>query len=399
MKKLLILGAMEMHLPLIKRAKELGIYTITCDYIPENIGHKYADEAYFESTTDFEAVLNLATKLNIDGIMTYNSDPAAPTVAYVAEKLGLPGNSFDSVQIMSEKNLFRSFLQERKLNCPKFYDFTTWEEVEKSRDNFDYPMIVKPVDSSGSKGCTVVLSEVDLEIAVKDAMDKSRCKKVIIEEYIEPLGRQLHGDGFVEEGKVTFLYLGDHHFDERLNNLVPYSTTYPTAHSQQIVDECFNQIQDFISQVGFKNGGFNVELRVSKKNNKVYIIDIGARNGGNFTPQVIQYGSGFNFMDRAIKLAVGEPLTGVKMTDKISNFVSYLILHSTKSGVLNNCTLDSELEKRIIEKYIYVKQGDRVEPFLGANTAIGVLLMKYESRVVMDKIVKNFSNLYKLDIQ
>jgi len=88
MKKLLILGAMEMHVPLIKRAKELGYYVISCDYIPENPGHKLADEAYFDSTTDLNAVLNLATELKIDGIMTYNSDPAAPTAAYVQKNLG-----------------------------------------------------------------------------------------------------------------------------------------------------------------------------------------------------------------------------------------------------------------------------------------------------------------------
>ena len=105
MKKLLILGAMEMHVPLIKRAKEMGNYVITVDYIPENPGHKLADEAYYDSTTDLDAVLKLSKKLNIDGIMTYNSDPAAPTAAYVAEKLGLPGNPYQSVKIMSEKNL------------------------------------------------------------------------------------------------------------------------------------------------------------------------------------------------------------------------------------------------------------------------------------------------------
>ena len=331
--------------------------------------------------------------------MTYNSDPAAPTVAYVAEKLSLPGNSYSSVHIMSNKNLFRDFLKEQNLNCPVYYDFTSVEEVNNYIENIVYPVIVKPVDSSGSKGCSIVKDSCDLEVAVVNAFEKSRCKRIIIEEYIEPYGRQLHGDGFVENGKVTFLHLGDHHFVESLNNLVPYSTTYPTGHSKDDVQGCFEQIQDFISKVGFKNGGFNVELRISKKDHKPYIIDIGARNGGNFTPKVIEYGTGFNFMDRAIKLALGEPVAELEMTDKISDFVSYLILHSHQSGVLNNCILSSQLESRIIEKHIYVKQGDKVEPFLGANVALGVLIMKYETREVMEKIVGNFSNLYKVELK
>ena len=399
MKKLLILGAMEMHVPLIKRAKEMGNYVITVDYIPENPGHKLADEAYFDSTTDLDAVLKLSKKLNIDGIMTYNSDPAAPTAAYVAEKLGLPGNPYQSVKIMSEKNLFRDFLISNGLNAPKFGNYLNIEDALCHINDFSFPIIIKPVDSSGSKGVTVVNNVNDVQNAIECALEKSRSKKFIIEEYIEPVGKQLHGDGFVQNGKVVFLHLGDHHFDSTINNLVPYSTTYPTEHPVEIVNACKNQIQDFMSKVGFKNGGFNVELRISNKDNKPYIIDIGARNGGNFTPKVIEYGSGFNFLDRAIKIALGESIDDIKMTDKVSNFVSYLILHSDKNGVLNNIVLDKMIEERIIEKHIYLKSGDKVETFLGANAALGVLIMKYESREVMDEIVENFPNLYKVELQ
>ena len=399
MKKLLILGAMEMHVPLIKRAKEMGNYVITVDYIPENPGHKLADEAYFDSTTDLDAVLKLSKKLNIDGIMTYNSDPAAPTAAYVAEKIGLPGNPYQSVKIMSEKNLFRDFLISNGLNAPKFGNYLNIEDALCHINDFSFPIIIKPVDSSGSKGVTVVNNVNDVQNAIECALEKSRSKKFIIEEYIEPVGKQLHGDGFVQNGKVVFLHLGDHHFDSTINNLVPYSTTYPTEHPVEIVNACKNQIQDFMSKVGFKNGGFNVELRISNKDNKPYIIDIGARNGGNFTPKVIEYGSGFNFLDRAIKIALGESIDDIKMTDKVSNFVSYLILHSDKNGVLNNIVLDKMIEDRIIEKHIYLKSGDKVEAFLGANAALGVLIMKYESREVMDEIVENFPNLYKVELQ
>ena len=399
MKKLLILGAMEMHVPLIQRAKEMGNYVITVDYIPENPGHKLADEAYFDSTTDLDAVLKLSKKLNIDGIMTYNSDPAAPTAAYVAEKLGLPGNPYQSVKIMSEKNLFRDFLISNGLNAPKFGNYLNIEAALCHINDFSFPIIIKPVDSSGSKGVTVVNNVNDVQNAIECALEKSRSKKFIIEEYIEPVGKQLHGDGFVQNGKVVFLHLGDHHFDSTINNLVPYSTTYPTEHPVEIVNACKNQIQDFMSKVGFKNGGFNVELRISNKDNKPYIIDIGARNGGNFTPKVIEYGSGFNFLDRAIKIALGENIDDIKMTDKVSNFVSYLILHSDKNGVLNNIVLDKMIEDRIIEKHIYLKSGDKVETFLGANAALGVLIMKYESREVMDEIVENFHNLYKVELQ
>ena len=399
MKKLMILGAMEMHVPLIQRAKEMGLYVITVDYIPENPGHNLADEAYFDSTTDLDAVLDIAKKCQIDGIMTYNSDPAALSASYVAEKLSLPGNPYNAVKIMSEKNLFRAFLKGNSLNVPNFGNYLSPEDVKIHFDDFSFPVIIKPVDSSGSKGVTVVSKKEEIDSAIDSALSKSRCKKIIIEEYIEPIGHQLHGDGFVENGKLIFIALGDHHFDVFLNNLVPYSTTYPTEHSSEIVEQCKDQVQRFITAVGFKNGGFNVELRISKKDGKPYIIDIGARNGGNFTPKVIEYASGFNFLDRAIKVAMGEPLENIKKTDKIYDFVSYLILHSKNSGVLNNFVLSKKIRDRILEEHIYAKAGDKIEPFIGANAALGVLIMHYENREIMNEIVNNFNDLYKIEMK
>ena len=117
----------------------MGFYTVTCDYLPENPGHKFADEYYNVSTTDKEAVLSLAKKLQIDGIVAYASDPAAPTAAYVAEKMGLPGNPYESVKILTEKDLFRDFLHNHGLNCPKAHGYTSCEEAAKDIEQFQFP--------------------------------------------------------------------------------------------------------------------------------------------------------------------------------------------------------------------------------------------------------------------
>ena len=119
MKKILMLGGAKQQIPIIKTAKDMGYYVITCDYEPENPGHKLADEYYNVSTTDLDGVLELAKRLKIDGIIAYASDPAAPTAAYVAEKMGLPGNPYESVKLCTEKDLFRTFLKEHGFNCPQ----------------------------------------------------------------------------------------------------------------------------------------------------------------------------------------------------------------------------------------------------------------------------------------
>ena len=103
-KRILFLGGSAFQIPPIKYTKEQGHYVITCDYLPDNPGHEYADEYYNISTTDKEAILDLAKKLNFDGIVAYASDPAAPTQAYVGNKLGLPSNPYESVLVFSILN-------------------------------------------------------------------------------------------------------------------------------------------------------------------------------------------------------------------------------------------------------------------------------------------------------
>ena len=114
MKKVLMLGGSLYQTFAIKEAVRLGYYVITCDYLPNNPGHKFAHESYNVSTTDKEAVLDLARKLHVDGVVAYASDPAAPTAAYVCEELGLPTSPYKSVEILSKKD----FAPSNKVSFP-----------------------------------------------------------------------------------------------------------------------------------------------------------------------------------------------------------------------------------------------------------------------------------------
>lgn len=124
MKKILLLGGSAQQVIAIQTAKRLGYYTILCDFLTDNPGQYCADKFYLISTTDKEAILEIAKKEDIDGVLAYASDPAAPTAAFVAEKLGLPGNPYDSVEILCNKDRFREFLQMHNFNTPqaKGYD-------------------------------------------------------------------------------------------------------------------------------------------------------------------------------------------------------------------------------------------------------------------------------------
>lgn len=389
MKKLLLLGAMQMHVPIIKRAKERGIYVITCDYIPSNIGHRLADEAYYDSTTDLNAVLNIAKKCEIDGIMTFNSDPAALTAAYIAEQLGLPSSGYNAVKIMSEKDNFRKFLKINGFNVPKFGEYTNLDSLLNDINNYDFPLMLKPVDSSGSKGVVKIENVDNIKFHFNNALSYSRCKRIIIEEYIEAKGAQLHGDGFVKDGKIEFIYLGDHHFDNHINNLVPISTTFPSTHDTETIKKVEYEVQQFISKVGYKQGGINIEARISEKDNKIYLIEVGPRNGGNFTPIVIQYASNFNFMDACLETALSLPYTQQKPNKK--GFYAYIILHSKEDGILSEVNISNDLQNKVLQRIDYLTIGDSVKSFKGANSAIGVLLVNFSSMNEMQTYITNIN--------
>ena len=162
-KKLLLLGGSFAQLTAIKKAKSLGYYTVLCDYLPDNPGQLIADSFHLVSTTDKDAVLQVALQERIDGIIAYGSDPAAPTAAYVANAMNLPGMDYNLVRHFCEKHLFREFLIDHGFNVPKWVEINAPYEIDEAAiASLHFPVIVKPTDSSGSKGITVVEDKAGL---------------------------------------------------------------------------------------------------------------------------------------------------------------------------------------------------------------------------------------------
>ena len=204
MKKLLLLGGSRYILPIIEAAKKLGVYTITCDYLPDNIAHKYSDEYCNVSIIDKEAVLETAKKLQIDGIMSFACDPGVATAAYVAQKLNLPTCApYESVSILQNKGLFRKFLSDNGFCVPTAKKYTDIRDAMQETEMFHWPVIVKPTDSAGSKGVTKVNTPEELEESVRYALSFSHSKEFIIEDFIEKQGYSSDSDCFSINGELV----------------------------------------------------------------------------------------------------------------------------------------------------------------------------------------------------
>lgn len=390
MKRILFLGGAPTQIPPIEYALEQGHYVITCDYLPENPGHKLAHEYHNVSTTDKEAVLALAETLNIDGIVAYASDPSAPTAAYVSEKLGLPGNPYSSVEILARKDLFRAFIEKHGFNTPRSQSFYDIDEARIWLEEIGIPAFIKPVDSSGSKGVTGLEDKSRFDEAFTHALQFSREKKVVVEEAIIRKGYQVAGDGFVVDGELVFRCWADEHFDKLCNGLVPIGQTFPTSHDQNLLDTAHKETQRLLTLLDMKTGALNFDFLFSD-DGKFYFLELGPRNGGCLIPEVIRHSTNIDLIKYTVDAALGLDCSALEMKPTQGYWSSYMV-HSLEEGKFKELWLSERAQKYIVEQNVQIKAGDQVHKYSGSHDTLGTMILKYPSLEVMLDMVDNMEN-------
>jgi len=389
-KRVLFLGGSKFQIPPIQYAKEQGHYVITCDYLPDNPGHAYADEYHNVSTTDEEAVLKLAKELKVDGIVAYASDPAAPTQAYVANKLGLPSNPYESVKILARKDYFRDFLTKHNFLVPKSKSFYNLEDAYGWFDELEKPIIVKPVDSSGSKGVTKIETKEELAKAFSYALEFSREKKIVLEEFFVRDGYQVAGDGFVVDGKLVFRCWANEHFDKLCNPYVPIGESFPSIMSEYTLKQAQSETQRLLDLLGMKQGALNFDFHYNSKGDFSF-LELGPRNGGNLIPEVIKYATGVDLVKYTVDSALGLDCSELTMKPTKGFYSSYM-LHAIEDGIVQEIWYSDEIKKNIIEENIFVKVGDKVKKFDGSHQTLGTMIMKFESN---EEMLEKMDNMEK----
>ena len=391
MKKLLLLGGAQYLLPVIEEAHKFGLYVITCDYLPDNIAHKHSDEYRNVSIIDKNAVLDTARELGIDGVMSFACDPGVVTAAYVAEKLGLPfAGSYEAVSILQNKGRFRRFLTENGFNVPWAKSYSDPDDALDDSASFNWPMIVKPVDSAGSKGVTRVDSPDALPAAIKHAKTFSICGDFIIEEFITQQGFSSDTDCFSVDGILRYCSFDEQHFDAHADNpYTPAAYAWPSTMPAWAQAELRQELQRLITLLGLGTGLYNIESRLGT-NGKTYIMEVSPRGGGNRLSEVLSMAAETNLVANAVKAAVGLPVD--EMHDPVYNgHWTEIILHSDRDGSFRALDIAPELESAVVQRDLWVKPGDAVERFSGANKAIGTLVMNFPTREDAEKYMADNS--------
>ncbi len=397
-KKLMLLGGLRYLIPVIEAAHKLGIYVITCDYLPDNIAHKYSDEYCNVSIVDKEAVLKIAQEKQIDGIMSFAVDPGVITAAYVQEQMGLPAfGPYESVCILQNKDRFRQFLTEHGFNVPKAKGFSSVEEALSGLNDFEWPLIVKPTDSAGSKGVKKVESIEYLEDALRYAFEYSHSHRVIVEEFIEKQGCSSDSDCFSVDGELKFVSFSAQYFDENAQNpYTPAAYSWPSTMTKEQEAELTSELQRLLSLLKMKTSVYNVETRVGT-NGKTYIMEVSPRGGGNRLSEMVRFATGIDLITNAVRAAIGD--TVIKLEQKTyEGHWAEIILHADCDGIFKDLIISDKLKANIVEEDLWVKKGEKISGFNAANNAIGTLVLKFDTEEDLKSVLTNQKKYLKIII-
>lgn len=398
-KKIMLLGGIRYLLPVIEAAHKEGYWVITADYLPDNIAHKYSDEYVNVSIIDKEAVLKVAREKEIDGIMSFGVDPGVVTAAYVAEQMGLSFQcSYEAACILQDKSHFRQFLSENGFNCPKAKGYSNIEDALKDVDYFTWPVIVKPVDSAGSKGVQKVDNKNNLTHAITNALEESHCGRFIIEDFLEKEGMSFGSESFVVNGVLKYNGFYDQYFDsEAANPYTPSAEIWPSQMSESKLHEIRKELQRLFDLLKVRSGLFNVECRVCK-NGKAYIMEVSPRAGGNRLAEMLNYAADVDIIQAELKQILNEPVGDINEPNYRGHY-AIVVLHSAKSGIFRDIQIDHKFQNNIIEKEIRINKGDIVSKFNGANNAIGTLFLKFNDRSDLDNAIVSTNSWIHINIE
>lgn len=398
MKKILILGGSPYQLRLVEAAKNAGIYTVVCNWKEDCAARTACDKFYVQNYMDKEQTLAIAKLEAVDGVIS-NSEAAMPIVAYIAESLGLPGNSVKGIEQLTSKTKFRELQRECGVYAPRNFECNTWEEYQEHIDELTFPIIIKPCESSGTRGTTRIDDKENTDrqrIAFEECQHFSVNDRVSVEEFVEmTLLTVIDGDVFVCDGE----YLWNGFFTcyrSQQATMLPMMESFPIIISEQDFDVVKDHIRRLFDHAGIKHGQYNAEMYFTKTG-ELFVIEINARQGGVNIPHLIELHSGIDFDRLLVTTAVGDIayFNDVKDMEYTPRYITQYVVFSREEGILERIDIDERIGKFLIERTDLKTKGDEVVVGTNAGESLARLVfdfgdaqtqLKYNSDV--EKLIK-----------
>lgn len=309
-KKVMILGAAEGQMPIVNICKRKGYYTIVVSTQGNYPCFNLADKSYYIDTRDKEKILSIAQQEGIDAILTDQTDVSVPSVAYVAEKMNLRGIGYETSLLFTNKYLMRAAAEKANIAIPKFGKAKNLNEAKELAHTIGYPVMVKPTDSSGSRGVVKVKSDSELIKNFELAMHYSTTDYIVIEEFIE--GIEYLADGFAMDGRYTTLDIGIKEYFDVDSIFVSKMCMFSSVAliDDRIEKKVAETNQKLVEGLGLTFGITHAEYLYCPKDDKVYLVEIAARGGGVFlSSHITPTATGFNTNEALVDYVVEGKMT------------------------------------------------------------------------------------------
>ena len=368
MKKLMVMGAGTYQVPLIKRAKELGFYTIAVSIPGKYPGFLYADEVCYEDTRNYERILEIARQKQIDGIVTAGTDVAVITIGKVCDEMGLRGLSFEAAQIASDKMRMKEKYEEYGVRTARFREVSFSDDLLERIQGLEFPLIFKAVDSSGSRGIVRVNSRDEFAKAAEYVRSTTKKDCFLIEEFIE--GEEFGAQAFVQDGKLEFILPhGDYVFHGDTG--VPIGHFAPYDLPPEVIQDAKEQLEKAARAMGLDNCAINADFIL--KDNQTYVLELGGRSGATCLVELVSIYYGFDYYEKLIRVALGEKVDFPQ--DKAVPNAS-MLLRSDRDGIIKSQTNDNPPDPDIYEIQFDYEVGDPVKKFHVGPNRIGHVVTK-----------------------
>lgn len=366
-KKIMILGGGYYQLPLIIAANECGYQTVVCG-IPGNFpGYKHAYKWYDVNTFDRDACLEVARKEQIDGIMTTGTDQMLPTLGYIVDNLHLYGSGFHSTILASNKLEMKDAFFREGVRTATYEKVTSLAGCLSFAQKNCYPVVLKIVDGSGSRGVAVIHNPDELREQYPQIVSETKKDYLIIEKFVD--GLEFGAQAYVFNGKLIMVMP---HGDVTYHGItdVPVGHYAPFDKHDEVLADVSEQLERCIKALELNNTALNADFILS--NGKVYVLEIGARAGATCLPELVSCYYGIDYYKYMVKMCMGD-YEQFPTKPVASAWVETLT--TQKNGVVSHIEIPS-LPTEVVDFQLYPKVGDKVTPFRTAYDRIGIVVMK-----------------------
>ncbi|WP_214710813.1 ATP-grasp domain-containing protein [Exiguobacterium sp. s55] len=387
-KSILVLGAGVYQVPLIQKVKEMGYSAIVTSIEGNYPGFDIADKKYFVNTTDKEKILDVAIKENVAAVVTTGTDVPIQTQGYINDTLNLIGISEQTGKWANDKLLMKQKFIDNNVNTSRFLKVKNLEEATQAFESLEKPLIFKAVDSSGSRGIIKVEVASDISFAVREVFKVTKKDYFVVEEFVE--GKEFGAQALIQNGKIVFCLTHDDDIYWS-NTGVPIGHSAPMDLPENILDTINDEVEKACRALKIDNSALNVDFIM--RDDKIFILEIGARAGATCLPELISISYETDFYKHIVDVALGNK---IKIDTSQVRANASMLLYSEVEGKINKISNENSNDDFIYDISFDYSIGDKVNKFRVGPDRIGQVVVKGKN---LEEAKSNLNSvLSKIDI-